>query len=1098
MRPLYLELAGFGPYIEKTEIDFSLLGDGIYLVCGDTGAGKTTLFDALTYALYDRPSGDNRTGEMMRSKYATPEQETYVKLRFAYGGKEYTVKRNPAYERKAKRGSGNATEIAKAELTLPDGNVLTGIEQVNKKIEGDILGLTHGQFTRIAMIAQGDFLKVLCASTPERQAIFQKLFKTDGFAALTEELKSLTSERKAQMDRISADIAATLSGLSYEKDSPLYDRAELVRQGAASPEETKEVIAALLESDEETSSALGKEIEGLNTSLGEISIILDRAGKKKALLAELERAKAALIQSEQLQNKKKAELDLAKAKLPEAESLEKQAAQLETQLSKYEELDSVTKAREELVSKLADNKKELLAKSEKADKLKSELENVNRQTAALSDAELKAEQAASQSELIKKEQERVSAISDRFDELLDERDTHSKLKKSVEGLAAKVQRFEAEISRKSGELSALESKAAEYADIPVRLANAKSEYDGVLKGAREIGQLLDDISQVRQSLARHKSAAEEYLSAETAAKRKKSEYDGLDEIMRHEQAGILALGLKTGEPCPVCGSTKHPDPARLSENVKVPTKRELDAAKKELDTAQRLMNEKLQAAQSLNGAALGLKNSTLGAAQRILGGDIIWEDAETRAIERRNHLDEQANEKSALILQLERKAKEGALLAKALEDKKAELEGARERLPKAQQNLIAISGELKTHEGRLSSLEEELQKGINEQFQQSDISKAGEMVRERLTQLDSRLKELVQERERQLKRAEQRAALESGRPALERDMLETNERISALSQEIAAGRSRLEENDDRLKKLAEGLSFESSDKARAQIAKNTADAAKIRKGCESAQQALADAEKAQAAAKGSNEALEKNIAQYPDEDEARALDEKAQAELALKEKQKQKNRIDTQIMINEGLSQKLEKGYEEQSRAEYSYALVKELYDTNAGNMTGHDRITIESFVQAAYFDNILARANRRLSVMKGGQYSLKRAKTQKGGGKTGLDLDVIDHNNESRRSVKTLSGGESFIASLALALGLSEEIQASSGGIRLDSMFVDEGFGSLDDEVLSEAIDALGSLADGQRSVGIISHVGELQSSIDHRIEVTHSPSGGSRVEIV
>ena len=1098
MRPLYLELAAFGPYIEKTEIDFSLLGDGLYLVCGDTGAGKTTIFDALTYALYNRPSGENRTGEMMRSKYATPEQPTYVRLEFSYGGREYTVERSPAYERKSKRGGGTTVQPAAATLTLPDGSVITGIDQVNKKIEGDILGLTHGQFKGIAMIAQGDFMKVLCASTSERQEIFQKLFRTHGFARLTDELRELTGDKKAARDKISTHIAAVLSGISYEKDSPLYERAELVRQGNAAPGESKEVIAALLKSDSDAASSVGEEIERLSTSLGEINIILDRAGKKKALLSELERAKAALIQSEQLQKEKKAELDMAKQKLPEAESLEKQAAKLEAQLSKYEELDSLTKTRAELGSKLAGDKKELDKQTERAAALKAELENVKRQTEALSDAELKAEQAASQGELAKKEQQRVMSLSGRLSERMSTSEAVGKLKRSAEGLAAKVQKFEADISKKGGELSDLESKAAEYADIPVRLANAKSEYDGILKGAREIGQLLDDISAVKQSLERHKNAAEECIEAKSILDREKRTYEQLDEIMRLEQAGILALGLRPGEACPVCGATEHPAPARLHENVRIPTKEELDAAKRRRDKAQRGLDDRLLKAQSLNGAALGLKNRTLDAAVRLLGEDTVWEDAEKKANEKKAAFDEQANEKAALILKLEEKADQAALAAKELTEKRAELEGTREKLHKAQQNLNDTSGELKTYEGRLLSLDEELQKGLYEQFGQSDIAKADEMVRESLSQLDRRLKALADEHDVQLKRARQRAELERGRPGLERGIDESDKMISKLSQEIAALNSRLEQNNERCRGLAGELSFESYDKAKAQTAKLSADAAEIRKADELAQQALADAEKAQAAAKGRNDALEKSIAQYPDEDEKKALDEKAQAELLLARKQKEKAGLDTKISVNARIAAQLEKAYGELECAESDYAVVKELYDTNSGNMTGHDRVSIESFVQAAYFDNILARANRRLKLMKGGQYSLKRAKTQKGSAKTGLDLDVIDHDNESLRSVKTLSGGESFIASLALALGLSEEIQASSGGIRLDSMFVDEGFGSLDNEVLSEAIDALGSLSDGQRSVGIISHVSELQSSIDHRIEVTHSPSGGSRVEIV
>ena len=230
MKPLQLTLRAFGPYAGETLIDFERFGGaGLYLITGDTGAGKTTLFDALSFALYGEGSGAFRKPEMLRSKYASPEQKTEVLLRFEDKGAVYEVRRTPSYLRPAKRGKGETQQLAEAELWLPDGSVKTKVKEVNEKLE-DILGLNREQFLQTAMISQGEFLKLLLASTEERQKIFRKIFHTERFAGLQELLKAESNAREREFELLEQKQRSCLERLKPEGEAEVLRQAVLRRE----------------------------------------------------------------------------------------------------------------------------------------------------------------------------------------------------------------------------------------------------------------------------------------------------------------------------------------------------------------------------------------------------------------------------------------------------------------------------------------------------------------------------------------------------------------------------------------------------------------------------------------------------------------------------------------------------------------------------------------------------------------------------------------------------------------------------------------------------------------------------------------------------
>ena len=913
-------MSAFGPYAGKTELELDKLGTGgIYLITGDTGAGKTTIFDAITYALFGCASGDNRDASMLRSKYAGPSTPTQVELVFEYAGKEYYIKRNPDYERPKLHGDGVTVEKAYAELRYPDGRVVTKLKDVNKAVT-DIMGIDRSQFTRIAMIAQGDFLKLLLASTEERKKIFQKLFRTQEYSLLQDKLKSEATKLSREYESLSESRKQYIDSVVLKEDGVLSLEMKKARDGEMPVNEVITLVETIIENDSKADSEYDEKLKKIEAGLERITAELTRAqavdkAKKSKALYEAQLADKLLLKeklSEQLKNEEK--------RSEQTKEIVRSAAQLEAQLADYDEKDKLTEM-------LAGTKKEL---------------------------------------------EKIKALL-------------SEKKKSGEECEKRIRENEAE--RKS-----LENAGADKARLEAELKEEKEKKDGLERLSKELEEekkLEKELSQIQA----------DYLSAAEAAKRDREKYEANNKAYLDAQAGILAGTLTDGKPCPVCGSVSHPSPAQQAENA--PDKKELDRLRKASQLSQKAERETSERAGLLKGKTEEKKRLTKSLIKELLGNE---------------------NPETLLVSLNEEKA--------SVESRISDLKCRLEEIQKAEERKAQLDTLCLKEKEKAQTLQNEI---VNLNGLAAKKEEACQNAEKRLGQLSERLSF---ESKKQAQEAVK--ALEKRRSELETALKKAKEEYESCDKSITVLKSKIEE----AKKLSENEKVIDTEE-------------------EIKRQTGMKAEKAE-----------------------------------LTEKQKS---VHARISTNKAALEKIRQRSDEISAVEKKRTWVKALSDTANGTLSGTGKIMFETYIQMTYFDRIIERANLRLMVMSGGRYELKRRiEAENNRSQSGLELNVIDHYNGSERSVKSLSGGESFKASLSLALGLSDEIQSSSGGIRLDTMFVDEGFGSLDSESLSQAIDALASLSEGNRLVGIISHVDALKQRIDRQIVITKDNNGTSRAKIV
>ncbi len=921
MRPLKLTISAFGPYAGTMTLDLDRLGDrGLYLITGDTGAGKTTIFDAIAFALYGEASGSSRSANMFRSKYADPATPTEVELTFLYAGKEYRIRRNPDYERPKTRGEGVTVEKANAELHCPDGRVFTKVREVNEAVS-ELLGIDHNQFSQIVMIAQGDFQKFLQASTEERIVIFQKLFQTKGYARLQERLKEEASGLKAEIDQNLNDVRRAAGAIACAPDSELQLTADRAAKGELTTEDVLALLDEVIALDQASEATLASEGKDIDRTLEAIHKTETVLSTRKQLQASLDAKRAQLADAEARCASALSVKQAAEEKEAEKTRLQNRAAVLSEALPSYEELETAKAAIEDTRRQQREKEADLSG-----------------QNAALE---------AAQAKLVEQKQALadVSTAGEDVIRLRNEKDAAAARKAEAESLQTAQQSLERQ---------------------QINLKQAQAEY-----------LRLSDLS---------KEAAQEY-------EQKNRQY--LD-----EQAGILAESLQEGEPCPVCGSREHPRIAVKSAHA--PTKEEVDLLKDRADRA----NQKAQTASSSASVLVGQvrtqEESVRAAAEALFGAGADDIPGRTRAeLER---LIERIAALEAAIAQAREKSERKARLEKAIPETESTISG--------------------------------LQTGI--------------------------------------------AELTAAKVALEEKQKQ---------QQVQA---------DTIRKK---LEYASIDEARAQIAQLETAQKAIRDEQETAQQRYQQASGEKESLLGSIAENEKNLAeQTADDDEDAVRAKKAEAEAAQERIRARMKDVQQRMVKNEDARNRIKENVQAVADKEKQYGWLASLSDTANGTLSGKkEKIRLETYVQMAYFDRIIAKANTRLMIMTDGRYDLKR-RTEAGNfrSQSGLELDVVDHYNGSERSVKSLSGGESFLASLSLALGLSDEIQSSAGGIQLDAMFVDEGFGSLDEESLQQAMKALSGLAEGSRLVGIISHVSELKERIDKQIVVTKRRSGGSTAEIV
>lgn len=908
MKPLKLTMSAFGPYAGEVKVDFAQLGErGLYLITGDTGAGKTTIFDGITFALYGEASGNNRESDMFRSKYAKEETPTFVELEFQYRNEVYRVRRNPEYLRPAKKGKGLTTEKADAQLEYPDGKIITKSKEVTKAVV-ELIGLDRGQFTQIAMIAQGDFLKLLFAKTEDRSKIFREIFHTKEYQILQERLKTMSGTLRIEYEQLTKSIQQYKTEI--HSDDERKDNTV---------EETLQFLACLIEDEKKTILECDHNLECLEEQIAGIQKAIGKAENQKRAEQELVRINEELAvwisRMPEIEEVLKAE----EKRQPEREKLALDIAGSEEKLSLYEEADHILEQ-----------------------KTKAEA-----QTSAL-----------------KKEREDLK-------------------EKKEDG---------------TGKLQKIKELLVQYQDLNARCVRLEQEEQKVKEEKAKVCNFQKVLVEYRELAKRLKNAQEDYQKGNAESIRIRKIFEQMEQNFLDGQAGILAEHLEEGAPCPVCGATHHPNPAKIQESTC--TEEELKRIKEK--------NQKLSDQVFLLSEKAGKTKGQLE--------------------EKKKQLEETCKELFGEIPQS---------ISSSLEE--------RVQCLHIQENTI-----------------NEQRKRANQAIQQKKI------LEEQNEKGESYLKkwdEMMEEKERRYHEMERECAILTERYEKAISVLSYTSKKDALQA--------LEKKKDQ--KNALDLAYRSAEE-------------QYRTTKETIQSKTAKIQ-----------TLQEQLDGFQDSKYAELLEQQQSCMQKKREILLKKEKTVTDYQMNKRVENAIQGQFEKLQNVEEQWKMVKALSNTANGNVSGKEKIMLETYIQMSHFNRIIARANTRFMMMSGGQYELKRRETAENlRSQSGLELDVIDHYNGSIRSVRTLSGGESFQASLALALGLSDEIQSEAGGIQLDAMFIDEGFGSLDEETLDQAVKALLNLADGNRVVGIISHVAELKERIEKQIIVTKQKSDGSTVKLI
>ena len=928
MKPLLLTMSAFGSYAGVEQVDFEKLGSGIFLITGDTGSGKTTIFDAIAFCLYDVTSGGIRDGSMMRSHYAMEEQATYVELKFQVGKEIYQVKRNPAYQRRSRRKNKEGayvltTEAASVELTMPDGLFYKGkIKEINRKIT-EIVGLDASQFLQIAMIAQGDFLRLLLAPSKERKEIFGKIFNTGLYGRIQNELKEAAKDLEEHLLENQRECIRELSLLAMDPDS-----------------QKKDALDGLAESQDLWGEPVFQLMDGIQE---ELKAHLDSLKKQRTFLLE--------------------------------ESGKKE---------QYQKLEAQKKEKQQKIQSL-----EIWLEHQKG-RMRKEQEEVNHHQ-----EKVNLEGAALEEEILRLRDvlPRYKELEGLETELKKIRNDWEKEEKNTELLKQKISQIKQQKEELSKDQERMEGAGNDLPKLDGKLKEQKNKTEGL----EIVKSLQKKLSELEESLRKQKDEMQKCLGV---YREKAERYQELYTCFIEEQVGMISSRLKDGEPCLVCGSRIHPSPAPVSElNI---TQAEVEKARKEA----RSWEEKLGSQKEV---FLEERQKFQMENQRLK--EESWKWFERELSWKREDQIERAKVQSAC----EKETKELLALRNRREQEKRTFDANKETLKKIESTLGTL--------------------------------------------------------EIQAEQAKKTAQEERVRYETARKELETKKELLPFPKKTLAAEA-LVKNQEKKNILEQNL-----ENARKQLEKSTGDYHR--------QKGVLLAEK------DADEKLERELEDKRKEGIAEESSGELKEQALLLEEQERN--LDHIFRENTQCREKLKNLFETREKLKTQYGIVGKLDKTANGKRRQAVGLDFQTYVQRKYFSSIIREANRRLKTMTGGKFLLKCRELKDLGlqGEVGLDLDVYSCVTDSVRDVKTLSGGESFMAALAMALGMADVVARTAGKVRLETMFIDEGFGSLDEESRQQAIRILDELAGEDRLVGIISHVEELKEQIDRKLVIQKGRDG-------
>ncbi|WP_099158300.1 AAA family ATPase [Virgibacillus ndiopensis] len=1028
MRALSLSLRAFGPYWEKQEIDFTELGgESIFLITGPTGAGKTTIFDAICYALYGRASGSDRDQDSLRSHFATIDEPTEVQFRFTLNQKKYEVIRNPKQQKKKERGDGYTEEPAKAilyEVTDDTTTLISSrIKEVNETIEAK-LGFDYEQFRKMVLIPQGEFRKLISENSKEREAILQKIFHTYFYEKITEELKLQSKELKEEIEHIEQTIQYEITKIQWtELEISNEDSIEIIKEKLVQEiNRTKEKLAGCdkqkIQQQQVLNNAQNKLLAG--KTLEEKFVEQMKLQKEQSELNE--------TANRILQNKEK--LKLAQ-KAIEIMPLENQS-----NARKKEWQDQLTKFTQQ---------------QEKVESLRKKYKSI----------EFTYNEAASKESERERLKEKVKLAKSQLDQVnnyLDLQKSAKQINSKKEQQQRQINSIEKEIIHIDNEMERMEDKLNKEQELTKTYYMKRQELDKGKDLIKQLENLYAENSKLQELRKSYKIYQQKHHEKLTKLEKLRAQYNTKDEEQKKQYAVLIAHHLEDGKPCPVCGSIEHPD--KVVANEETIRESELEQLKKDLQ-----LNEK----EYLQFQEKFAECKSDGQSQRITVMKLYDQISnELTELDDKVILDT-CNKWKDKVLALKQETVTLEQELTNLQELRMQRNGYKNKKEKIKQtfdqlliNFQKVSSETVKMETRLEELAKQLPK---------DIQDANDF------------KNQINEMEQTLNH--QIASWENISQQYKRSYDELQKEKTILDQQKHFEENNRASFEKQYKLFSQAINVSGFQTIETyQEAKLSSEEQKIIESKVKAYDTRTEQIKFRL-----NE-LKKQIGNHsrPNVQELEQLVEEKQIELQNTSDtiHSLRLKINNDHLVENNIQEKLSK----QKHLTENYFTIGELADLAHGN--NQLKLSFERYVLASFLDEILIQANTRLDRLTEHRYQLIRSgQVAKRGAQSGLDLEVLDHHTGQQRSVKTLSGGEGFKAALSLALGLADVVQAHAGGVQMDTLFIDEGFGTLDEISLQQAIDCLKDLQESNRLLGIISHVPQLKNEIHAKLQIKPSHKG-------
>ncbi len=1033
MRPIKLTISAFGPYATEQIIDFEELnGRNIFVISGKTGAGKTTIFDAISYALYGEASGESRETDSLRSHFAEDTVETFVELEFDLRGEKYIVNRFPKQKKKKARGEGYTEKSADATLTLPDGKVITKVKTVTDKLV-KILGITRDQFKQIVMLPQGEFKKLLLADSLERESIFRKIFNTYDFEKIQSELKDKAIDLNKKRNKSKEKMQTNLENIKGEHDIVLGEYVDFPLVIAN--------LKNLIDKNDESYKLISEEskkiqikLDNLNTQKVKIENNNNLLKEKEASIKKIEDL---LTKKHEFEDKKK---DIIKAKsAKEVKYIEDKLIENKQKLSKRQEYYNLS--------------------LENLEKLNNDFNIATEKLSLEENNESEREKLTIEIDNLKKIEPKIAE----FDHL---KENLIVLNKEVEDIKIQILNNKNLIQNLKIEKLNNENVLKEIATFETKKVELENEINNKNKTIEDIRNLFKVIAAYEKHKAKHFELNKEYEVFEKEYLKVKKEYELMDDLYKKEQAGILASKLETNKPCPVCGSNNHPSPATINNDGNIPTKEELKITKVKLDKLEEEKNLKITNLTAINSDiknSLEFVNNSLARFADNINLDKVYSQNTY------NNVKDKGTELKDIIENLQKelvKVKEKVDLKESISKKLSQIDSSIEENEKKLVNIEEKEKKDSKNLTQVSTKIEEYKKDIPQNIESIKI-----------------LKDLINEKTKILNESKQNLLnLRNQKETISKNLQGETSTSKEINKSIEELKLEIEKTKDEFEALMKKELFETLEQY--EVAKLN-----ILKINETEKQVENYYSELNLKSTKKEELINKcKDIEFIDlssiDEEAKIINEnKKEMEASLREN----HHI---LENNKTILKNVEELNIEFKEKEEEYKVVGELADLANGRKSPY--ISFERYILASYFEDIIDAANIRLEKMTGDRFSLIRKKSKsKGAGQKGLELEIYDNYTDSSRDVSSLSGGESFKASLSLALGLSDVVQSNAGGVSLDTMFVDEGFGTLDPQSLDNAIDSLLELQRGGRLVGIISHVEELKERVEAKLEVTATSRG-------